>query len=90
MTTAPLYTRLSPISFVKILLLFVILISSLKVYIYLLLNVVLSKHKQSNYSEILLTQIRNKLSVNIFRHFYDVLISTIGWGDIGQQTLLGA
>ena len=23
-------------------------------------------------------------SVNIFRHFYDVLISTIGWGDTGQ------
>ena len=25
---------------------------------------------------------------NIFRHFYDVLISTIGWGDIGQLETL--
>ena len=37
-----------------------------------------------NQTRLEINDVKITFSVNIFQHFYDVLISTIGWEDIGQ------
>jgi len=40
-----------------------------------------------NQTRLEINDVKITFSINIFRHFYDVITSTIGWGDTGQLTI---